>query len=133
MFEAACNYKSFDVILCGGFYLKNENSFYGNFALDMLDNIRVGKVFIFPNSISLNGGISDGNVNLAQMQKKLIRCANEVVVVADSSKFEKTSLIRVDDMNTHYIYIADSHLPDEVKEIYKNNDIKIITREDETV
>lgn len=131
VFEAACNYKNFEVILCGGFYLKNENSFYGDFVLDMLDNIHVGKVCIFPNSISLNNGIFDANVNLAQIQKKLISCANEVIVVADSSKFEKTSLIKVADMNSKYIYVTDSNLPDEVKEIYRSNDINIITREEE--
>lgn len=131
VFESACDYKNFNVILCGGFYLKNENSFYGDFAMDMLDNIRVGKVFVFPNSLSLNNGIYDGNVNLAQMQKKLISCANEVIIVADSSKFEKTSLIKVAEMSTRYTYVTDSRLPDEVKEIYKKNDINIITKEEE--
>lgn len=131
VFEAACDYKDFEVILCGGFYLRGENSFYGNFALDMLDNIRVGKAVIFPNSLSLNKGIFDGVVNLAQMQKKLISCANEVIIVADSSKFEKTSLIKVADMSTQYTYVTDSRLPEEVKEIYKSNDINIITSEEE--
>lgn len=131
VFEAACDHKNFNVILCGGFYLKNENSFYGDFAMDMLDNIRVNKAFVFPNSISLNNGIFDANVNLAQMQKKLIACANEVIFVADSSKFEKTSLIKVAQMSSQYIYVTDSQLPDEVKEIYKNNDMKIITKEED--
>ena len=131
VFESACDYKNFEVILCGGFYLKEEKSFYGDFAINMLDDIRVGRAFIFPNSISLSNGIYDGNSLLAHMQKKLISCANEVVMVADSSKFEKSSLIKVSETNPKYIYISDSKLPDEIKEIYKNNDINIITREEE--
>ncbi|MDY3303438.1 MAG: DeoR/GlpR family DNA-binding transcription regulator [Clostridia bacterium] len=131
VFEAACNYKNFDIILCGGFYLKDENSFYGDFALNMLDNIRVGKAFIFPASISLNNGIYDSNILLAQMQRKMISCANEVIIAADSSKFEKSSLIKVSDMSTKYTYITDSAFPSELKEVYKNNDINIITKESE--
>lgn len=128
VFEAACDYKNYELILCGGFYLRDEKSFYGDFALDMLDNIRVGKSFIFPNSISLSNGIYDASSQLAHMQKKLISCASEVIIVADSSKFEKSSLIKVSDTNPNFTYISDSGLSDEIKEIYKNNEINIITK-----
>ena len=43
--------------------------------------------------------------------------------ISDSSKYEKSALIKVADMSPHYLYITDSQLPDEVKEVYKNNDI----------
>lgn len=132
VFDAARSYKDFEIILCGGFYLKSENSFYGDFALEMLDNIRVSKAFIFPSGISLNGGICDSIVSpLAQMQKKLITCADEIIVVADSSKYEKTSLMKISDTNKKYTYICDSKLPEEIKQIYRANEINIITREDE--
>ena len=131
VFEAACDYKNFQVILCGGFYLKEEKAFYGDFAMNMLDNIRVGRAFIFPNSISLNNGIYDDNSLLSHMQRKLIACANEVVVVADSSKFEKSSLIKVANTSPKYTYISDSLLSEEIKEIYRNNDIHIVTKAEE--
>ena len=65
------------------------------------------------------------------MQKKLIASADEVIVAADSSKYEKSALLKVSDMSPSYLYITDSNLPEEIKEIYRNNDINIITEKGE--
>lgn len=131
VFQRACNYKNFDVILCGGYYLKEENSFYGDFAEYMLENLHVGKVFIFPAVLSLKNGICDCEPKLARMQKKLIEAGDEVIIMADSSKYEKSALIKVADMNLNYLYLTDSQLSEEIKTIYRNNDVKIITNKQE--
>ncbi len=127
VFEAVRDYKNYEIILCGGFYLKGENSFYGDFVLNTLDNLRVEKAFIFPAAISLKNGICDFTRELSQIQKKIISCANEIFVVADSSKYEKSALLKSGDMNKNFYYITDSKLPREIKEIYKENEIKLIT------
>lgn len=131
VFQRACNYKNFEVILCGGYYIKEENSFYGEFAENMLDNLHVGKAFIFPSVLSLKYGMCETTKEMAKMQKKLIASADEVIVAADSSKYEKSALIKVSDMSPSYLYITDSNLPEEIKEIYRNNDINIITEKGE--
>lgn len=126
IFQKASEYKDFEIILCAGFYMRAENSFYGEFALNMLDNIRVEKSFVFPNSISLNYGLSESLPELAAMQKKLMNIAEQVIVVADSSKYETNSFIKTSDLNPKYIYITDSGLQCEVKQMYENNGIKIV-------
>lgn len=127
VFKAACNYKNFNIILCGGFFLKNENSFYGDFVYSMMENIHVSKVFIFPAALSLKNGICDSYQELGGVQKKMFGMGDEIFIVADSSKYEKSALIKVSAMNDCYTYISDSKLPEEVKEIYINNNIKIVT------
>lgn len=131
VFQRAHDFKRFNVLLCGGYYLNDENSFYGAFAKDMLDHICVGKVFIFPAAVSFGTGICDCQHQLAEMQKKLLTVGDKVIVVADSSKYEKKALIKIADMSPNYIYVADSGLPNEVKEIYLKNHITIITGKDE--
>lgn len=131
VFQKAHDFKNFNILLCGGYFLNHENSFYGTFAKDMLERIHVTKVFIFPWAVSLSNGICDSQPQLAEMQQKLLSVGDKVIVLADSSKYEKSALIKVADMNPGYIYIADSRLPDEVKEVYKNNNITIITGEED--
>lgn len=126
VFERAVGFKSFEIILCGGYFMKSENSFYGDFALDMLDNIHTCKAVIFPAALSLKNGICDCNPQLAAMQKKMIASADEVIVAADSSKYEKSALIKAAEMSTAYTYVSDSEISEEIYEIYKNNDIKLI-------
>lgn len=127
VFEKSAYVKGFDVILCGGYFMRNENSFYGAFALDMLDKLHVGKAFVFPAALSLENGIFDCCPELAVIQKKLISISDEVIVAADSSKYEKNALIKVSDMSTAYTYVSDSKLGEEIREVYRNNDIKLVT------
>lgn len=126
VFERAVGYKDFEVILCGGYFMQSEKSFYGDFALEMLDNIYVGKAVIFPAALSLKNGICDCSPQLAAMQKKMIASADEVIVAADSSKYEKSALIKAADMSAAYTYVSDFGISEEICEIYKNNDIKLV-------
>jgi DeoR/GlpR family transcriptional regulator of sugar metabolism len=133
VFNKLIGHRNFNVILCGGYYLSEENSFYGAFTIKMLDDIHVNKVFVFPSAISIKKGISDYNPILCEIQKKLITIGDKVIILADSSKYEKTALIKVCSLSEKFIYISDSSLPSKIKEIYMNNNIKIITESEEIV
>lgn len=127
VFQRLCGYKDFEVILCGGEFLKSENLFYGDFAEHTLENVHARKAFIFPSALSLKSGICDADSRIARMQRKLISASDEVIVVADSSKLERSALIKVSDMSPAFLYITDSGLPPEIKELYQSNEIKVIT------
>jgi len=127
VFEILRNHKDFSVILCGGYYLKNEKSFYGELALETLKKLHLKKSFIFPSAISLSSGIYDFQPELYQIQKELIKSSDEIFILADSSKFEKTGLLKLDDMNSEYTYVTDSALQTDLKKVYAENGIKIFT------
>jgi len=118
--------ESVKVILCGGEFMKKENSFFGELTCRMLDNIRVQKAFVFPLSLSLDFGLGDNTPELMRIQKKLLGIAGEVYVLADSSKFEKTSLYKTSDMSKEYTYITDSAVSDDIKNIYAENGVKLV-------
>lgn len=125
VFEMLSNHKSFSVILCGGYYMREENAFYGELTLNMLQSLHVQKAFIFPTAVSLEYGIFDYQSDLCQIQKQLVKSSDEIYVLADSSKFEKTALLKLSDMKREYIYITDNSLQEEIVNLYKENDIKI--------
>lgn len=125
VFEVLRNYKDFNVILCGGFYLREENAMYGSMALEMLEGLHLQKAFIFPSAISMECGIGDFQPELFQVQKKMKEIADSVFVLADSSKFEKKALLKLADMRPEYTYITDSLLPKELKRIYEENGITV--------
>lgn len=115
----------FSVILCGGQYLRNENAFYGSLTLDVLKKIHVQKAFIFPSAVSIDFGICDYQYDLYQVQLQLLKCADKIYILADSSKFEKKALLKVDDMKSEYLYVTDDGLSDDLKKLYKENNIEI--------
>ena len=120
-------HNKFTVILCGGYFFEKENSFYGSPTIDMLNAVHAKKAFIFPSAVSLEFGIYDYQQDLLLVQKAMLKAADEIFILADSSKFESKALLKLDDMCADYAYITDSKLPLELKQLYLENSIKIIT------
>lgn len=125
VFNILSNHADFKVILCAGHFLREENGFFGGLTLDALSKIHVQKAFIFPSAVSIEFGICDYQEEFYQVQKAMIKCADEVFVLADSSKFEKSALLKLDDMRSEYFYVTDNKLSQGLENLYKENGIKI--------
>lgn len=127
VFNILNSYKDFSVILCGGHFIKEENTFYGSLTVNMYSTLYAQKAFIFTSAVSLEHGICDFRQEFYDVQKVMLGCADEIFVLADSSKFEKKALLKLSEMKNDFIYITDASLPKELKELYKENNIKIYT------
>lgn len=125
IFNRLCNHVGFHVILCAGDYDRKEKAFYGPYAMHMLESFHAQKAFVCPSGVSLEQGIFDYQTNLYAMQMKLLRSADEVFILADSSKFEKTGLYKLSEMEKAYTYITDGNISTELLELYQENDITI--------
>ena len=129
VFERVHAYKDFQVILCGGNYNKKERTFYGVFAKKMLNEIHLQKSFVFPSAISLQKGVYDYQPQILELQQMLIGNSDNVVILADSSKYEKMALYKVWDIHPQHSYVTDDSLPERIKELYLQNEYRIITTE----
>lgn len=132
VFELLRNHRDFEVILCGGAYMREENAFVGSLTLRMLDSLHVQKAFIFPSAVSLEFGICGYQPEFQLIQEKLIQISDSVLILADSSKFEKKALLKLDSMRPEYNYLTDSLLPAELKKLYSENQIHIYNGGPET-
>lgn len=126
VFEILSGYKNFNVILCGGQYLGRERAFCGELTLDMMRKIHARKAFLFVTAVSLKHGICDFQMDLYPVQKLMLDMADEVFVLADSTKFEKKALLKIDDMNPGYTYITDGELGEDMYKLYEENHIRVI-------
>ena len=127
VFEILKDVPGFQLILLGGQFIPEENSFYGQLTLDTLDTLHVQKAFVFPSAISLEHGIWGYAQTLYPMQKKLLQCCDQAYILADSSKFERTALYKVAEMRPEYIYVTDPELPEQLRALYAENGLTVIT------
>lgn len=125
VFHILCDVPGFHVLLTGGHYLPHENAFHGPLALQALSTLHVQKAFICPSAVSITHGIGDFQQEMSLMQKEIMRIADTLFVVADSSKFEAKALLKLDDMLPEYQYITDSCLSQDIRNLYQENHIKI--------
>ncbi len=121
---------TFEVILCGGQYLRSENAFCGALTLETMERLHVQKSFIFPSAVSLKFGICDYQQDLYPPQKKLLEICEQAYILADSSKFESQALLKLDDMKPDYCYITDGGLARELVALYRENGLRVLTKEE---
>lgn len=83
-----------NIVNTGGEIDKKELNSIGIIAYEGISNFHFTKAFIGVGGI--NGeGISDFRIEITEIKKKVIKCANEVIILADHSKFGKTAPINV--------------------------------------
>lgn len=114
-----------DVILCGGRFMRGENAFFGPLALEMLKSICVPKWFLFASTVSLEHGVCCNLEEYYSIHKQMEASAGQAYILADSSKFEQKSLLKLYDMNPKHIYVTDSGLPKELRTLYKENGMTV--------
>jgi len=126
VFGSLCDTDGFTLIQIGGQYLRDEKAFYGHMALDAIDRLHFSKAFIFPSAISLHGGIGVFVHELFDIQRAYIRNADEVFILADSTKFETSATIKLCDLSASHKIITDRELPEDIYARYKKNAVQII-------
>ena len=117
----------FQVILCAGYFMKEEKAFYGYFVQETLKKLHVQKAFLFPSAISLQGGVGDYIEELQQVQRQMMQCSDKVYFLANNEKFEKHALLKLCDMSDAYIYVADENLNESYRKLYREAGLNIIT------
>ncbi len=121
VFEILKKKEGFTPYLCAGAYLRDENAFCGQWALQMLEQFHAKTAFLFPSAISLQNGIMDYDQELYHLQRAMMKHADRSVFLADSDKFEKSALLKLADVNEAVTFVTDSGLRKEILELYQEN------------
>ncbi|MDD5014687.1 MAG: DeoR/GlpR family DNA-binding transcription regulator [Atribacterota bacterium] len=82
------------IINTGGEIDKKELDSIGILAYEGISNYNFTKAFIGVGGID-SEGISDFRIEITELKKKVIKCAKEVIILADHSKFIKTAPIHI--------------------------------------
>ncbi len=82
----------------------------GESALRALDTMRVDVAFIGTNGISVRHGLSTPDADEAAVKRAMVRCANYVVVMADSSKFGREEFISFAPLDRVDVVVTDPEI-----------------------
>ena len=118
----------FNTILTGGTVRGDELCLIGGLAEEFLEKFHIDKVFASVSGISVTNGFTDYGLGEYHVKRKMIERAREVIVPADSSKFDVISLLKVGDLDMCNFIITDSQLNENVLQKYEENKVKIINQ-----
>jgi len=84
---------SASIIMAGGMVRRRFLCTVGDSAVDSIRHLHVDKVFVGANGVHIRNGLTTHNMDMAAFKKQLIEIADEVFVLADSTKLNKSAFI----------------------------------------
>ncbi|KXT78334.1 DeoR/GlpR family DNA-binding transcription regulator [Streptococcus sp. DD13] len=118
IFEKLKDVANYDVILIGGRYRVKTQTFVGQFANRLLNDIKVNKAFIGTNGLDGNT-VSTANEEEGMGERIILDNAIEKYIVADHSKFDQYSFYSFYDIDQLTAVITDSAITEDVKAKYQ--------------
>ena len=120
-----------EVLMSGGVLRKNALSFSGSQAEHSLKNYRFDKVFLGVDGFDLRAGITTHNEQEASLNRLMCEISEQVIAVADSSKFGKRSCHMIREFGNIDILVTDSDIPEDYVQGLREMKVDVIIVEKE--
>jgi DeoR family transcriptional regulator of aga operon len=102
------------LILLGGAFHAESSSTLGPLAEQALAGLCVKKLFLGAQAIDPAHGLTDSTAEIAAIKRAMIKSAAEVILIADSSKWNRTGLHKVAPLEAVHRVITDPALPADI-------------------
>lgn len=108
-----------EIILLGGRLQNGVGSLYGSLTTETLRSLHVDLFFLGTPALHSSLGITATTIEKAALKKNMCNTAEQIILVADSSKFHQKSFSKVCDLEDITTIITDDNLPVDVKKTYE--------------
>jgi len=117
------------LILTGGMVRQQELSLIGYIAERTYQEFRVDKAFVGVGGIHVDAGLTEYNLEDAQVKKSLIANADQVIVLADSRKLGETCFAYIAPLSCVDILVTDADAHPDMLELFRKNGVEVIIAE----
>ncbi|MFL7893439.1 MAG: DeoR/GlpR family DNA-binding transcription regulator [Anaerolineales bacterium] len=115
------------ILLLGGIIKHQELCTVGDMVKQSLSLLSVDKYFLSVTSFSIPMGAMETDMAETEVKQSMLRSAGETILVADSTKYNVTSLIQVAPLRRISKIVTDDGMPvDAIREI-EAQDVEVIT------
>lgn len=122
---ALCRNSQIDIVQLGGSLRKNAASTIGPEAEEPLLNLSFNKLFCGVDGFDLEYGLTTSSIGEAHLHKQMIESSNEIIVLMDSTKFEKRGFCKICNINKIHHVITDKNAPTKIVEQLQENGVKV--------
>jgi DeoR family transcriptional regulator of aga operon len=105
-----------EIHLLGGLIRKSSNSAVGPFAERMMEGFSSHKLFLGVDGIDADFGLSTTSALEASLNQLMIKSAQKIIVLADSSKFGRRGFGKICDTSTVDLVITGKEVPQALRE-----------------
>jgi len=115
-----------NVIQLGGTMRKNSISVIGDYTSRFFNDVTCSKVFLGVDGIDVDFGITNSNIEEAQLNKRMIDASLKTIILADSTKFGKKGFGRICSLDRVDIIITDDGVTDSMAQIIETAGVRLM-------
>lgn len=116
--------KETDLILIGGYVYPRTGVAMGPLAVQSLQGIRVHKLIMGAGGI-MPEGVFNSNSLLVETERQMMQCAQEIVLVADRTKFGRLALSRLCGLDEIHALVVDNSISDDSRDLMTRHGVQI--------
>ncbi len=114
------------MIITGGECRLLSQTFVGPLTRSVLDQMHVDLAFMGTIGVSFNNGLTTTDPAEAFTKEQVIKSATKTILLADSTKFEKTSFVKFGSVDQLSIMISDKNMPPEEQVAFQRKGCELI-------
>lgn len=124
--DELAKYVNIESIIIGGLIRPGYYTVGETLALSMLDRFSVDKTIMSADAVDLEHGVSNFSMFEVSVKQKAIDMASTAILVADHTKFGKSSFYRVADLKRFHLVITTKELDEETANGVRELGIKLV-------
>jgi len=115
-----------EVIMAGGPVRRTDGGVIGGAAVDFIKQFKVDYAVVGASAIDPEGALLDYDFREVRVSQAIIGNSRKVILVSDSSKFERSAPIRVAHMSQIHVFVTDWLSSDPVAQICRAEGVEVI-------
>lgn len=115
-----------EVVIAGGVVRQSDGGIVGEAAVDFIRQFKVDYAVIGASAIDPDGALLDYDFREVKVAQAIIANARHVILVADSTKFERTAPVRIGQISQVHTFITDRCSIPSLRDVCKENGVLLI-------
>jgi DeoR family glycerol-3-phosphate regulon repressor len=115
-----------EVVIAGGVVRQSDGGIVGEAAVDFIRQFKVDYAVIGASAIDPDGALLDYDFREVKVAQAIIANARHVILVADSTKFERTAPVRIAQISQVHTFITDQCESSTIKNLCQQSGVRLI-------
>ncbi len=115
-----------EVVIAGGVVRQSDGGIVGEAAVDFIRQFKVDYAVIGASAIDPDGALLDYDFREVKVAQAIIANARHVILVADSTKFERTAPVRIGQISQVHTFITDQCDSPSIRNICQQSGVVLV-------
>ncbi len=119
-------YPQIEVVIAGGVVRHSDGGIVGEAAVDFIRQFKVDLAVIGASAIDQDGALLDYDYREVRVAQAILSNARQVMLVCDSSKFERSAPVRIGHLSQVATFVTDRCESDRIRRICSESGVELV-------